>query len=156
MSAPANDKNTITFSGGTVVSGFEPMGRLVIALAEAKKGGETLPDTWGKLKKFVTDKKLDVILKGTGYGNDSYNDMQDSDPINIEPYDSNYKLRIMLPSYDDMLMSVEEAQELTEMNTYPLPKFYSRLAFDGQTKNIEDPATLLLHRIGEYTTQKCR
>ncbi len=156
MSEPGNNKNVITFKAGTVVSGFEHMGRLIIALANEVNHERTLPATWGALKKFADDKKLDVTLEGTGAGYGDYEPMKDEDPVHFETYDNKQKLRIMLPYYDDMLLSADEENELAEMNNYPLPKFYSQLAFGGQPKNIEDPGALLLHRIGEYTTQKCR
>lgn len=38
---------------------------------------------------------------------------------------------------------------------YPLPDFYSQLAFDNKDKNIIQKDKFRASRVGEYTTQRC-
>ena len=117
-----------------VKSGHEKLGQLVANWVQNPK---CRPTSIEDLKKLLEAEEV-VVEIGSKVNSINWVSMEYGESVTILLPPSNL-LTQEPPGYGD----------------YPLPEFYSNLAFDGQPKKITDKKKFRESRVGEYTTQKC-
>lgn len=122
---------TIKFKDGQVVDGFAEMGEVILALAKAYKSSGVQQDSLQTTASVVINAAKDLKYDVEG--------ISPNDALTIFYYPKN-GAHLMLPDIDDLTSPLPDP--------YPLPSFY-------RPAKIMDAEQFRLHRIGEYTSQKC-
>ena len=98
---------------------------------------EAVPQSVGQFKDQVPEA---VVRLGM--------DFKDSDPIQTTHLPPKTKLSLVLPDPVDL-------EPLAPGQSYPLPDFYSLMAFDRRPDSIEDTEEFRSCRIADYAMRKC-